>query len=152
MAYKDWLYCHNHSRTLTQMYILVLIETHIGAEVMSAFVFPSANIAQALASTFIGSTALQKSPRRFWLHCHDYHCALSLTCQSSPTRPYKSDCNKILPSFWPPLLAQLEQPWSSRDMCINWSKPETSRLELYGHPLNDAWAKGGHSHTHRINS
>jgi len=47
------------------MYILVLIETHLGAEVMSAFVFLSANIAQALASTFIGSTALQKSPRRF---------------------------------------------------------------------------------------
>jgi len=38
------IYCHNHSRMLTQMYILVLIETHLGTEVMSAFVFLSANI------------------------------------------------------------------------------------------------------------
>jgi len=28
------------------------------------------------ASTFIGSTALRKGPWRFWLHCHDCHCAL----------------------------------------------------------------------------
>ena len=62
------IYCHNHSRMLTQMYILVLIETHLGAEVMidECFCLPvGQHIAQALSSTFIGSTALQKSPRRF---------------------------------------------------------------------------------------
>jgi len=51
-------------------------ETYIGAGVMSAFVFPLVTIAQALPSTFIGSIALRKGSWRFWLHYHDYHCAL----------------------------------------------------------------------------
>ena len=39
--------------------------THLGAGVRSAFVFPSATIAQAFTLTFIGNAALRKGPQRF---------------------------------------------------------------------------------------
>jgi len=40
-------------------------ETHAGAGVMSTFVFLSASIPQAIAWTFVGSTALRKGPQSF---------------------------------------------------------------------------------------
>ena len=60
------------------------LETHPGAGVMGAFVFPSATVVQALASTFIGSTTLKKGARRFWLHCHECRHALTLRCWNLP--------------------------------------------------------------------
>ena len=36
-----------------------------GAVVMNVFVIPSVTIARVLTSTFVGSTALRKGPRRF---------------------------------------------------------------------------------------
>ena len=57
---RFWLHSRDHSRALTQMYNFGA-ETPLSAGVMSAFVFSMAAIVQALASTFVGSTALRKA-------------------------------------------------------------------------------------------
>ena len=59
MDNRFWLHSRDHSRALTQMYNFGA-ETPLSAGVMSAFVFSMAAIVQALASTFVGSTALRK--------------------------------------------------------------------------------------------
>jgi len=53
-------------------------ETHFGGGVTSAFVFPWTTVAWAPDSTFVGGTDLWQGPQRFWVHCHDYRCALTL--------------------------------------------------------------------------
>jgi len=46
-------------------------ETHFGDGVMSPFVSPLSAIARALDPTLVGSVALRKGLRRFWLHHRD---------------------------------------------------------------------------------
>ena len=62
MAYKDSDY--TVMITVVPTYV-VGVETHLGIGVMSTFVFPQAAISRALASTFVGSTALRKGPQGF---------------------------------------------------------------------------------------
>jgi len=42
------------------LFIVLGAETHLGGGDMSAFVFPSASITQALTSAVVGSTALRE--------------------------------------------------------------------------------------------
>ena len=62
-----------------------------------------------LASTFLGSTALRKGPRRFWPHCWDPLHALMLMCQNSPQWRSCENCNTFLSSLWLPFLFWVEQ-------------------------------------------
>ena len=63
-------------------------------------------IAQALDPTVIGSVALRKGPRSFWLHRSDRCRALMLTCQHSPLCQRCERCNNVLSSSWLPWLNQ----------------------------------------------
>ena len=103
-----WLYSSDCCPALTQTYNFGA-ETHLGAGVMSAFLFPSPAIARPVTSTFVGTKALRKCPRRFWLHCHECCHALMLGCQNSPWWQSCERCNNFLSSFWPLLLTRFEQ-------------------------------------------
>jgi len=105
--------------------------THLGAGVRSAFVFPSATLAQAFTLTFIGNAALRKGPQRFWLHCHNCHCTLTFRYQNSPWWWSSETCNNFWSSFWLPSLAQLKV-WSSRVMHVDWNELQTSHLHNTG--------------------
>ena len=113
---RFWLYHHDRCCTLTQMYNFGA-ETHLGAGVMSAFVFLLTSTAWAFTLTFSGNTTLRKGPRRFWLHCHECCGILTLRCQNWPWgQGCEHSCNNFV--FLLAAIAGLTQTaWSSRVMC-----------------------------------
>ena len=76
---------------------------------LCTFVFQSTAIAWAPILTYIGSTALRKGPRGFWVHCRDYCCAVTLMYCNSPWWLSCECCNSFLSPFWLPSLIQLKQ-------------------------------------------
>ena len=92
---------------------------------------------------FVGSTALRKGSRRYWLHWHNYDHTLTLTS------PWWWSCehynDDFLFSFWLPLFAQLEQH-GHHVIWINWNEPKASCVELY----NSIWLKFEHVNASRV--
>ena len=63
-AEQKRLYRRDHYHALSQPYNFGA-ETHLGGGDTSAFVMPSAAIAQSFSSTFVANTALPKGLQRF---------------------------------------------------------------------------------------
>jgi len=72
--------------------------THLGAGVLWSF-HRLPLLKCSLRLSLAVATALKKVPWRFWLHCHDYCRAVTLTCRNSPWWWSYECCNKTLLSF-----------------------------------------------------
>jgi len=123
------------------------VETLLGGEVMSTFVFLLINIARVLTSIFVVTTALRKGPWRCWPNCHECFRALTLRCRNSPWCQSCECCNNFLSSFGSPLLAQLKGVVLTCRMliAIEMRCKLYSRLHYKGNPLNEAWIRAGGS-------
>jgi len=74
-----------------------------------------------LTSTFVGSTALNKGPRKFWLHCIEGHCALTLRCQNLLWWQVCERCN-IFCLLLAAIAGSTQTARSSCVICINWNE------------------------------
>ena len=144
MAYKDSDYTTVIAVLPKPKCIFFVAETHLGAGVMSASVFPSATIAQMLASSFVSSIALRKGPQKIWLHCHECCHALTLRCRNSPWCQGWERCSNCLYSFWLLLLAQLEQHSHHMSCALigMWCKL-AAYIIWAAFALNEAWVRAG---------
>ena len=134
MACEDSDYMHlcDHCCMLTETYSFC-VETHLGGGVMGAFVFPSTAIAP------LWCTVLRKSPWIFWLHCHDYHRALTLTCQNSPWWQSCECCN----NFFVLIQATIAH---STHMIVTWHPLIGTSRKLtvfYWEPSKKTWVRAG---------
>ena len=84
MSYKDSDYTLMINIVCWPKRINFGVETHLDGGVMSTFVFPLTTIAQVTHFNVFWQYSSQEGPQRFWLHCHECHRALTLTCQNSP--------------------------------------------------------------------